>query len=77
MLLSLRYPVFKRFTRTLPSLRGLPGDTMVDCVHASPELGGIPARYSTVLFVTDPSRAETIGLEGEYIYPYLLALVSL
>ncbi|KAJ3001374.1 hypothetical protein NUW54_g6465 [Trametes sanguinea] len=64
MLLHHNYATYVRFARTLPSLRGLPEESLKDTVHARPSIGSKPSRFSTVLFVENPGVAETLGVEG-------------
>ncbi|CDO74667.1 hypothetical protein BN946_scf184828.g7 [Trametes cinnabarina] len=63
-LLQHSYPVFKQFSRVLPSLRGYASEAFVDRVFARPAISGHPPRYSTVLYVEKPEIAETIGVRG-------------
>lgn len=66
-ILKQSYPVFKKFARTLPSLRGLANDTFRDTVHATPQTSHRAARFSTILYVEKPEIAENIGVQGMYI----------
>ncbi|KAI0368210.1 hypothetical protein BV20DRAFT_1054195 [Pilatotrama ljubarskyi] len=64
-LLRTPFAIYTRFTRTLPSLRGLAEESFKDVVHARPSLlRDQQARFSTVLFLEHPEVAETIGVQG-------------
>ncbi|CDO75849.1 hypothetical protein BN946_scf184346.g10 [Trametes cinnabarina] len=63
-LLQHSYPVFKQFSRVLPSLRGYAREVFADRIFARPATNGLPPRYSTVLYVEKPDIAETIGVKG-------------
>ena len=63
-LLDYHYPLYKGFTRTLPSLRGIQNDNFQDRVHASPGTSKLPARYDTVLFVENRDLAADVGVHG-------------
>ena len=63
-ILNCSYPVFKKFSRTLPSLRGVLKDTFYDTVHASPATSTHAPRFSTVIFLETPDIAESIGVAG-------------
>ncbi|KAG8909475.1 hypothetical protein FRC00_010035, partial [Tulasnella sp. 408] len=56
------YGMYRQFKRTLPSLRGLPGDEYTDRVQARPATPKVPARFDTVLWLEDPEKAENIGV---------------
>ncbi|OBZ77534.1 hypothetical protein A0H81_01917, partial [Grifola frondosa] len=58
------YAVFKQFSRVLPSLRGVDGDTFYDRIRACPSSHDQAAYFSTVLYVDQPEHAHTVGLEG-------------
>ncbi|KAI0701573.1 hypothetical protein C8T65DRAFT_579586, partial [Cerioporus squamosus] len=60
-LLTRSYAVYKKFDRTLPSLRGLTSETYVDTVFAYPAQGRRASRYSTVLFLEKPEIAENLA----------------
>lgn len=62
---QLEYGMYKQFKRTLPSLCELAGDECADHVQASPATSSSPAHFNTVLWIEDPSVAETIGVKGE------------
>ncbi|KAH9912506.1 uncharacterized protein BXZ73DRAFT_56193 [Epithele typhae] len=64
-----RYPIYTRFSRTLPSLRGVEDEVFRDTVFAYPASLSArkPARFSTVLFVENSDIAESIGVQGTYL----------
>lgn len=62
---DLTYPVYKKFSRVLPSLRGHALDTHFDTISAIPRGTEHSAdRCSTLLYVEDADCAETIGVKG-------------
>ncbi|KAH9949208.1 hypothetical protein B0H21DRAFT_688850 [Amylocystis lapponica] len=61
LLRSSSYSVFSKFSRLLPSLRGVASDTTRDVVHAQPATSTRASHYSTILFVEDLAVAETLG----------------
>ncbi|KAL1937239.1 hypothetical protein VTO73DRAFT_13935 [Trametes versicolor] len=63
-LLDRAYPIYKKFSRVLPSLRGAKADTFADSVIALPAREGRAAKYSTVLYLDDSTAAENIGVKG-------------
>ncbi|KAJ2991509.1 hypothetical protein NUW54_g8175 [Trametes sanguinea] len=63
-LLRKTFATYTRFSRTLPSLRGLPEESFKDTVLARPSTGSRPARFSTVLFVENVDVAETLSVQG-------------
>ncbi|CDO72407.1 hypothetical protein BN946_scf184977.g106 [Trametes cinnabarina] len=66
-LLHHSFATFTRFTRTLPSLRGLPDESFNDTVFARPLIDARPARFSTVLYVENVDIAETLGVQGNIL----------
>lgn len=62
---SRRYGVYSHFRRTLLSLRGFTRgrDTFHDIVRAHPGTDH-DASFSTVLYVSDPGSAQTLGVQG-------------
>ena len=66
-LLQFRYPLYKKFSRTLPSLRGRENDVFDDTVFALPLNSRHASKCSTLLYIEDPTQAESIGVKGEYI----------
>ena len=75
-LLNYAYPMYKKFSRSLSSLRGAGGERFSDTVHARPATKHGPARYSTVLFAEDLNVAETIGVKGMVFIIYFVACQS-
>lgn len=63
-----KYTVYSKFSRVLPSLRGLENDSFSDVVHARRATAASSARYSTVLYVEDATRAQSLGVEGKVYY---------
>ncbi|KAH9830310.1 uncharacterized protein C8Q71DRAFT_817709 [Rhodofomes roseus] len=63
-LLDYHYPLYKEFTRTLPSLREIKNDDFRDRVRAIPRTAQLPARYDTVLYLEDADIAANIGVKG-------------
>ncbi|TFY68302.1 hypothetical protein EVJ58_g1088 [Rhodofomes roseus] len=63
-LLDYHYPLYKEFSRTLPSIRGIKNDTFRDRVRATPPTAHLPARYDTVLYLDNRDIAETVGVRG-------------
>ncbi|TFY53772.1 hypothetical protein EVJ58_g9260 [Rhodofomes roseus] len=63
---SRQFGVYSQFRRTLPSLRSLKSgrDDFADVVKANPGTSSVPATYSTVLFVSNPSIAQSLGVAG-------------
>lgn len=62
---ALAFPVYKKFTRVLPSLRGVKSEVFRDTVLSIPAADGKPARHSCILYLEDDEIAETIGVAGE------------
>ncbi|CDO74524.1 hypothetical protein BN946_scf184846.g5 [Trametes cinnabarina] len=58
---TLSFPVYKKFTRVLPSLRGVKSEIFRDTVFSTPAAHGKPARHSCILYLEDEQIAETIG----------------
>ncbi|TFY52007.1 hypothetical protein EVJ58_g10254 [Rhodofomes roseus] len=71
-LLSSEYPVYKEFSRMLPSLCGISNNIFCDCVRVVPAIGQRPVRYNTVVFVNNFSVAQMTGVKGYHVGQVLL-----